>query len=76
MQAGIVRGRWAANVVNLLVLGLWLILLSQILSFRGLCSRTCGDPQECRWRSKRMKQRKGGMDRGMEKVMEGVCGGG
>lgn len=39
MQAGIVKGRWAANVVNLLVLGLCFILLSQILSFRGLCSQ-------------------------------------
>lgn len=43
MQADIVKGRWAANVVNLLVLGLWFILLSQILSFRGLCSQACGE---------------------------------
>lgn len=37
MQAGIVKGRWAANMVNLLVSGLWFVLLSQILSFRKLC---------------------------------------
>lgn len=37
MRAGIVKGRWAAYVVNLLVSGLWFVLLSQILSFRRLC---------------------------------------
>lgn len=42
-QAGIVKRRWLANVLNLLVLGLWFILLSQILLFKGLHSQACGE---------------------------------